>query len=84
MTIERFSEVALARNLPQHGLGRGNLATVVEHLPATPESGGEPGYALEVFNALGESIRVVSVPCSAVEPLRASEVPAIRPLGETG
>jgi hypothetical protein len=33
---------------------------------------------LEVFNALGESIAVVSVPVSAIAPLRADQVLAVR------
>jgi hypothetical protein len=80
MTIELYAEVALARDIPQHGLRRGDLATVVEKLPGTAASGGEAGFALEVFNAVGESIAVVTVPASAVEPLRASDVLSVRPL----
>jgi len=34
----------------------------------------EEGYILEVFNALGESIDVVTVPKSAVVPLRSQLV----------
>ena len=37
--------------------------------------GGEEGAVLEVFNAVGKSIAVVTVPASAVAPLRADEVP---------
>jgi hypothetical protein len=39
---------------------------------------------LELFNALGESIGVVAVPEDAVEPLRADEVLAVRPLTAAG
>jgi len=35
---------------------------------------------LELFNALGESIAVVTVPEDAIEPLRADEVLAVRPI----
>jgi len=41
------------------------------------------GCVLEVYNALGESIAVVTVPRSAVEPLAADEVFAVRRLAET-
>ena len=69
-----FSEVALARDISEHGLSRGDVATVVEQLPQTKASGGEEGYVLEVFNAVGESIAVVAVPISAVEPLKPTQV----------
>jgi hypothetical protein len=43
-----FSQVALAQNLPEHGLKRGDIATIVEHYPM-PE-GEEDGYSLEGFD----------------------------------
>lgn len=78
--MDLFSEVALTRDLPEQRLCRGDVATVVEKLPATEASGGEEGYALEVFNAIGETIAVVTVPVSAVQPLQADEVLSVRPL----
>ena len=83
MNIELFSQVALARDIPDEGLRCGDVATVVEKLPGTRASGGEEGYILEVFNAIGETITVVTVPVSAVEPLRASEVLSVRPFQQT-
>jgi hypothetical protein len=57
--------------------------------PSFPErrnasSGGEPGVVLEVFNAVGESISVVTVKESDIEVLRADEVLAVRPLTPVG
>jgi hypothetical protein len=72
MKYELFKEVALAADIPEHRLKKGDIATVVEYLPAPPNS--EPGYALEVFNTLGETIDVLSVGESEIEPLRPSEV----------
>ena len=45
--------------------------------------GGEEGAILEIFNALGESIGIATVPVSAIEPLRADQVPAVRSLAHT-
>jgi hypothetical protein len=73
-----YERVVLRRDLDEHGIKRGDVATVVDSVPH-PE-GGEPGYVLEVFNAVGESLAVVAVPSSAVEPLRADEVLAVRQL----
>ena len=53
------------------------VATVVDRLSAP---GLEDGYILEVFNALGDTIMVVDVPVSAVAPITADYVPAVRPL----
>ncbi len=69
MRPELYQRVALRHDLPEHDLLAGDVATLVEFVPH-PE-GGEMGCVLEVFNALGDSILVVAVPASAIEPLRA-------------
>ncbi|HEY5871332.1 MAG TPA: DUF4926 domain-containing protein [Candidatus Tectomicrobia bacterium] len=81
--IEIYQRVALTRDLPEHSLCKGDVAVVVEHLPGTPASGSEDGYALEVCNAVGETIAVVIVPVSAVKPLTENEVLQVRPLSVT-
>ena len=58
----------------------GDVATVVEYHVGRP--GQEPGYTLEVFNAVGESIAVVTVRESQIEPLTANELLHVRPLAE--
>lgn len=80
MKFQLFKEVALARDIPEEGLRRGDIAMVVEHHPS---SKGEDGYSLEVFNALGGTILVTVVPESAIEPLQANQVLSARPLAKT-
>ncbi len=81
MTLELYQRVALRRDLQEHHLKKGDVATLIDHVPHP--NGGEDGYILEVFNALGESIAVVPVPISDVEPLRADEVLTVRSLAPT-
>lgn len=76
MTLELYKEVALLCNIPGTQLRAGDVAVLVDIVPHP--TGGEDGAVLEVFNALGESIAVVTVPASAVAPLRADQVPAVR------
>jgi len=80
MKLELYQEVALCRDLPEHQLRAGDVATLIDYVPHP--SGGEDGYILEVFNAVGESIDVVAVPIWAVEPLRADEVLTVRSLAQ--
>jgi Domain of unknown function (DUF4926) len=77
MTFELYTEVALARDMAELGLRRGDLVKVVDHHVA-PD--GEEGYSIEAFNALGETIAVTAVPVSALEALREDEVLSVRPL----
>ena len=81
--IKLYQRVALAKDLPQYNLYKGDVATVVEHLPATPTTQGEDGYALEVFNAVSDTIAVIMVPASAVKPLTEDEILQVRSLSTT-
>ena len=80
MAYQLFSRVALKEDLPTHGLQRGDVATVVETHPG--EEHQEQGYSLEVFNAIGETIAVVTVRESQIEPLAPDEVLHVRRLDE--
>lgn len=79
MKFALYSRVALAVDLPADRIRRGDVATVVEH-HAAPAPGHEPGYTIEVFNAVGETLAVLTVPESSLEALRRDEVLAIRSL----
>lgn len=71
-----FTRVALAEDLPQEGLRRGDVATIVEYYEGRP--GQEPGYELEVFNAVGDTFAVVTVRESQIESLRKDELLRVR------
>ncbi|NJN68092.1 MAG: DUF4926 domain-containing protein [Chloroflexaceae bacterium] len=72
---ERYTQVVLTRNVPEANLKQGDVAMYIDYLPVTE---GEAGAILEVFNVLGDSIAVVTVPISAIAPLRADYVPSVR------
>ncbi len=82
MTLELYSEVALTQNIAEHNLKIGDVATLVDFVPHP--QGGEEGCVLEIFNAVGESIDVVTVPISAIKSLSANEILTIRPLKQAG
>ena len=81
MKYKRYTRMALSVDLLDHGLRRGDVATLVEHHPGRP--GQEDGYSLEVFNAIGDTVAVVTVRESQIEPLTAAEMLSVRPLVET-
>ena len=68
MKPDLYQRVALRRDVTEHSLRRGDVAVLVDHVPHP--AGGEPGVVLEVFNAIGESLSVVAVKESDIEPLR--------------
>jgi hypothetical protein len=76
--IPLYSRISFSQDFPEYNLKRGDIATFVDTVP-DPE-GLEEGYILEIFNALGESIDIVTVPKSAVAPLRSNEILSVRSL----
>ncbi|MHB8752198.1 MAG: DUF4926 domain-containing protein [Aggregatilineales bacterium] len=68
----------MSLDVPEVQLKRGDLAMLVDYVPHP--HGGEEGAVLEIFNVLGESIRVATVPVSAIEALRPDQMPSVRPL----
>jgi hypothetical protein len=77
LRFELYTDVALARDVPEHRLRRGDVVKIVDHHPS---ANGENGYSIEVFNAIGETIAVTAVPESALEPLHKDEVLSVRAL----
>jgi len=77
MKFELYTDVALKCDVPEHRLRRGDIVKLVDHHVA-PD--GTEGYSIEIFNALGETIAVTSVPASAIEALCQDEVLCARVL----
>jgi len=82
MFLQLYDRVALRVSVAEHALRVGDVATLVDFVEHP--SSGPRGCVLELFNALGESIGVVTVPENAVEPLRAGEVLSVRPMAVAG
>jgi hypothetical protein len=78
MTLKMFERVSLKRDVPEEGLRAGDVATLVDLVPGP--AGESQGAVLEVFNAVGQTICVTAVSVNDVEPLRADEILAFRPL----
>ena len=80
MKLSLYQEVALNRNFPDYNLQQGDMATLVDYV--THPERGEDGAILEVFNALGDTVSVVTVPASSIDVLRPSDIPSVRRLAQ--
>jgi hypothetical protein len=80
MRLELYQYVALCRDIPEYNLKRGDIAMLIDYV--THPDSGEDGYILEVFNAVGDSMAVFTVPMSVVEKLPSNAVLAVRSLVE--
>jgi hypothetical protein len=79
MSFALYTKVALKTDLPPYKLLRGDVATIVEIHHGT--TGQETGYSVEVFDALGDTLAVVTLRESQLEPLAHDEVLHVRRLG---
>ncbi len=77
MKYELFKEVVLSKDIPEKRLKKGDVATIVDYHPVAE---GEDGYSLEVFNAVGDTIAVITLEESAIEPLTEDEIFNVRSL----
>jgi len=78
MKPELYTRVVLTRDIPGEALAKGDLAWVIDYLPHP--SHGEEAAVLEIFNVLGESLRVTTVSVSAIRSAQPTQVPTIREL----
>lgn len=76
MKPELYEEVTVTKDFPTQNLLAGDVAVLVDIVPHP--TGGEDGAVLEIFNAVGESVGVVTVPISAIAELTAEQVPSVR------
>lgn len=76
MALELYKRAAIATDLPDLGLRKGDVVMLVDELIARD---GSTGYAVEVFNVIGDTIDVHFIAASAVEPLLEDEVLCVRP-----
>jgi hypothetical protein len=76
--IDLYQRVSLAQDFPAYRLKKGDIATFIDTVPHP--TGGEEGYVLEIFNAIGESINTVIVPKSGIIALKADDILSVRSL----
>ena len=78
MKFELYSQVALNVDISKQGLQKGDVVTLVEFLEADnilPNA-----YVCEVFNAVGDTIAVVTVKEGQLVELSKNEILRTRPL----
>lgn len=75
MNYKLYSDVILLRDLPEEGLCAGDVGTLVEHHIV---EGLEPGYSIEFFDMLGNTVAVATVPESYLRPPTHYDRPTVR------
>ena len=73
--IHELDSVVLATDLPEHGLERGDIGTVV-----LVHGGGE-GFEVEFVTLDGQTVAVATLLASQVRPITQKEIAHARPIG---
>ncbi|TAK48101.1 MAG: DUF4926 domain-containing protein [Saprospiraceae bacterium] len=76
MKFELYSNAALAEDLPEKKLKKGDMVTVVEYLPGNESH--PNGYVVEVTNVLGNTVCVVALSESQLQTLVPNAIPSMR------
>lgn len=74
--MELYQRVSLIENIDKYGLKKGDVATIVDFVEHP--QGGERGCVLEIINALGDTVDVITLPCALVELLKPDEILSVR------
>jgi hypothetical protein len=74
--MKLYQRVSLINDENIYGLKKGDVATLVDFVDHP--QGGERGCVLEIINALGETIDVITLPCSSVKVLKPDEILSVR------
>jgi len=77
MGIQELDRVVLREDLPQSGLARGDIGTVVM------THGNGQGYTVEFLTLTGRTIAVETLRADQVRPLGENEIASARPLALT-
>ena len=77
MKFELYTRAVLTRDVPTDRLKKGDVVRVIDYLDDP-----EPGYALEVFDALGNTVAVLGVPENYLEAIREGELLQVRQMEE--
>ncbi len=77
MAFDLYS-VILTRDIDEHGVRAGDVATVVERHAVS--GGTDEGYAVEFFDMIGNTVAVVTLPANALRVPTPADRPAARAL----
>lgn len=75
MDFQLYTDVVLQSDLPEEGLRAGDIGTVVDRHDVTDLA---PGYSVEFFDMLGQTVAVATLPGSLLRMPTHSDRPTVR------
>ena len=75
MDFQLYTEVVLQADIPEENLRAGDIGTVVDRHTV---AGLEPGYSIEFFDMLGQTVALATLPSSLLRAPTHSDRPTVR------
>ena len=75
MDFQLYTEVVLQADIPEENLRAGDIGTVVDRHDV---AGLEPGYSIEFFDMLGQTVALATLPGSLLRVPTHSDRPTVR------
>jgi hypothetical protein len=75
MDFQLYTEVVLQADVPEENLRAGDIGTVVDRHTV---AGLEPGYSIEFFDMLGQTVALATLPGSLLRVPTHSDRPTVR------
>ena len=77
MSYSLYSEITFNQDLRHESILKGDIGTIVDYHEANHLIN-EPGYTIEIFDAYGNTLKVVTVPESKISLIKHNSVLSVR------
>lgn len=77
MKYELYTEVFFNQDIDLYSIKKGDIGTLVEYYKAN-NFNQRDGYCLEIFDAFGDTLQVVTVDESKISPIKHNSVLSVR------
>jgi hypothetical protein len=77
MRFDLYTEICFNQNIDEYSIQKGDIGTIVEYCPSNNKIFSD-GYSIEIFDAYGDTIKVVTVDESKLSLIRHNSVLSVR------
>jgi hypothetical protein len=77
MKFDLYSEILFNQDISEYSIKKGDIGTLVEYYPSN-HINIENGYSVEIFDAYGDTLKVVTVSESKISCIKHNSVLSVR------
>lgn len=77
MKFELYTEIFFNQNIDKYSIHKGDIGTIIDYFPSNNNIS-VGGYMIEIFDAYGDTIKVVTVDESRISSIKHNSVLSVR------